>query len=207
MTRVALYAGCIAATLVEIAEYGDLATCARSTLKSVTPIPSGPCMKFSIYSRIWDCGSGKQVNMITAQSFDSPTCDGSPATSHYNYCGECKAGVLRTCDLKNNSVTYSTCTDNACQNCTTGVTIPVAPLTSATPTCHANPLAGVYGYPGSGFQLTSISLAATLKHTWFASLDCTNSTPPTKYSDNGYDYVALNECNNGWLFRCTNDGL
>ena len=190
---------------VQIGIYNDVAKCERSSLRTAAVEPSGVCKSFTTHSSIWDCGAAEQVYVITAQSFATSACDSAPLTSHYNYCGECKAGILRSCDLKNNSVTYSTCTDAACQQCTPTATVVADPISSATPTCNPNPLPGVYDYPGTGFQLTSISLAMALKHTWFSSGDCTTVTPPT--ANDGNDFIVLNVCNNGWMFRCIDNGI
>lgn len=143
----------------------------------------------------WTCDN-HIAQCIYSTTYNDSNCT-VPAASHYNYCGECKARILRTCNGEGlqMSVTYQNCTDDECTSCTPLATLPVD-VEDTPDMCYGNPIPELQ--LGKSVRVHRVRECVTLNHSWWTDDNCGAAGTGKK----GGDLIVLNECNNGWKFEC-----
>lgn len=178
--------------------YSDAVSCNASSYQGGQTVVSGKCNHME-HSQSgwpwikWSCNA-HVTTCIYSTSYTDSSCT-APAASHFNYCNECKANILRTCNGVglNMSVTFWNCTDDTCGSCAPLVTIPVTGESDAT--CSANPLPGMV--TGASIVVHRAMQCVALNHSWWTGENCGEGA-----GQFGSDLIVLNQCNNGWKFEC-----
>jgi hypothetical protein len=185
-----------------ISQWNDLATCTQSLAWNFTD-EAGVCVNLGAHSSDWSCppiprNSGlkwiKYASYSLSATAPSTSCDinATVAAMHWNFCGECKANVLRECTPDGN-VKLSNCSDSMCKTCGEAVVMKPA-------ACTLNaPLPEVAGQAVQLLEITSD--VDSMYHQWYeGSGTCQSSSIPA--NQHGWDLIALGKCNNGWTFQC-----
>mmetsp|Transcript_33953 Transcript_33953/g.39545 ORF Transcript_33953/g.39545 Transcript_33953/m.39545 type:complete len:216 (-) Transcript_33953:75-722(-) len=180
--------------------YSDPVTCSTSSYQGSASVVSGKCNHMTNSESGWPWIRWTCDSTITTCIYSTSYTDASctvPNASHYNYCNECKANVLRTCNGLggNASVTYWNCTDDQCTTCSPLVTVPVTGVLTGASQCSANPLPQLIS--GSTLSIHSVMQCVALNHSWWTGTNCGEG--PGQF---GSDLIVLNQCNNGWMFEC-----
>lgn len=188
-------------TKVRVKYYGDVVNCSESSYQGSQTVDSNVCWihnRTSWPSIIWNC-TNTIATCIASKSFSTSDCTpGTEVAGHVNYCNECKASALRTCDVSNSSaltMTYWNCTDDTCSSCVKLTTAPVG-KTPAQGGCITNPLPDLIA--GKSVLINDIRECIALTHTWWSLPGCTT----TDGAQVGGDLIPLTQCNNGWIFDC-----
>ena len=183
-----------------ISQWADEVSCSQGLLWNMSK-EAGVCVNLGSHSSDWACppiprSAGLRWMAYASYNSSSATdeCNGTPNAMHWNFCGECKANVLRQC-RGDDKVDLFNCSDNECKNCPREptATIEVGKCTATTP------LPQVAGMAVALKQITTDT--DSMYHQWYEGSGACESNPDPAMP-HGWDLIALGKCNAGWKFEC-----
>jgi hypothetical protein len=177
-----------------ISQWSDI-NCNTSQLWNTTA-EAGVCVNLGSHSSNWGCppiSRNSGLRWANYASYSSADCSGTPTANHWNFCGECKQNILREC-VDGVYINVYNCSDQECKVC------PSPPTRITTTSCTSgSPLPQVQGLYLQLQQITT-DVDSMYHQWWEGNGACQSSAVVTQ--KHGWDLIALEECNNGWLFQC-----